>query len=313
MCTTSHACRIDEPGGVPCDQRDLGAPLGRDAGHRIALLARAAVADESHGIDRLAGTACRDEHLDPGQFVRKPIRPVEQQLSERGDLLGPGSRPAPLSEPVRRPEAGSSTRAPAAQRRDVRHGGRVEPHLGVHGGREHHRTPRGEQRGGQQVVCPTWNGARQQVGRGRCDDTRSASWPSARAAPRRRRRRPPVAPADRTVPRTSRRRRTSGRTRWGPRGRSDPPRRADGPPCTPCRRRYPRRRQRRRVCARSCLLFAREAHRPAGRASPRPRCARAGRRGSRASRSTAASPAAPARRAGRRTRGCRHRAGCSSR
>ena len=44
--------------------------------------------------------------------------------------------------------------AAAAQRGDVVLGGRVLPHLGVHGRREHHRAARGEQRGGEQVVGP---------------------------------------------------------------------------------------------------------------------------------------------------------------
>ena len=34
------ARRVDEAGGVACDQRDVGAALGGHPGHRVALLAR---------------------------------------------------------------------------------------------------------------------------------------------------------------------------------------------------------------------------------------------------------------------------------
>ena len=49
--------RIDQARRVACDERDVGAALGHHAGHRVALLARAAVPDESHRVDGLAGSA----------------------------------------------------------------------------------------------------------------------------------------------------------------------------------------------------------------------------------------------------------------
>ena len=43
------------------------------------------------------------------------------------------------------------------------------PHLGVHGGREEHRTPGRQQGRGQQIVGAAGRRAGQQIGRGRCD------------------------------------------------------------------------------------------------------------------------------------------------
>ena len=44
------------------------------------------------------------------------------------------------------------------------------PHLGVHGGREQHRTARGQQGGGQQIIGPAGDGAGQHIGGGRRHD-----------------------------------------------------------------------------------------------------------------------------------------------
>ena len=176
---------------------------------------------------------------------------------------GSGSRPAPVSAPVSRPDAGSSTMAP--RRRKVATFSTVagmEPHLGVHRRREHHRTAGGQQRGGQQVVGAACDGPRQQVGGRGGDDHEVGLLADAdvrHLVDSRRTRR--CAPVGRTAPRKWRRRRTSEPTRWERRGRSGRLRRADGPRCTPCRRRCRRRRRRRSACARSCLLFAPEAHR----------------------------------------------------
>ena len=55
------------------------------------------------------------------------------------------------------------------QNRDVVDGGRVEPHLGVHGGSNHDRRGRGEHRGSQKIIGHASANARQAVGRCRCD------------------------------------------------------------------------------------------------------------------------------------------------
>ncbi len=60
--------------------------------------------------------------------------------------------------------------AALAQRGDVRLGGGVLPHLGVHGRREDDRAASRQQDIGEQVVGPTVSGTRQQVGGGGCHD-----------------------------------------------------------------------------------------------------------------------------------------------
>ena len=165
-----HSRRVDQARRIARDQRDVGAALGHHPSHRKALLARTAVADETHRVDRLAGAAGADEDPHAGQVIRQGVAAVQQQLGERGDLLGLGQ---PACAAVGAGEASGrrlqDDRAPTAQRGDVVDGGRVKPHLGVHRGREEHRTSRGEQRGGQEVVGTARDGPRQQVGGRRGD------------------------------------------------------------------------------------------------------------------------------------------------
>jgi hypothetical protein len=95
----------------------------------------------------------------------------QQQLGEGDDFLGLGQPAcaAVLSgqPPGRRFEHHV---AAAAQCRDVVDGRGVLPHLGVHGRCEQHRTSRGQQRRGQQVVGAAVGGTRKQVGGGGRDD-----------------------------------------------------------------------------------------------------------------------------------------------
>ena len=61
-------------------------------GHRVALLARRAVADEAHRVDRLPGAAGRDDDAEPGEVVivlgrRAGRRP--HRRSSRGRPAGP--------------------------------------------------------------------------------------------------------------------------------------------------------------------------------------------------------------------------------
>ena len=106
----------------------------------------------------------------PARSQRQGVGAVEQQLGERGDLLGLG-KPARAGvgagEPARR--RFEHHRTATTQGGDVVDRGGVEPHLGVHGRREQHRTPRGQQRRGQQVVGAARGGTGQQVGGRRCD------------------------------------------------------------------------------------------------------------------------------------------------
>ncbi len=69
--------------------------------------------------------------------------------------------------------------AAAAQRRHVLLGGRVLPHLGVHGGGEDDRAPGGEQCVRQQVVGEAVGGLREHVGGGGGDDDQVGPLPDA--------------------------------------------------------------------------------------------------------------------------------------
>ena len=113
----------------------------------------------------------RHQHLDAGQVVLQRVAAGQQQLGERGDLLGLGQTACAAVGARQAPGRGfENDGAAAAQRRDVVDGRRVKPHLGVHRRREQHRTSRGQQRRGQQVVGTARNGAGQQVSGGRRDD-----------------------------------------------------------------------------------------------------------------------------------------------
>ena len=64
---------------------DLGAAGGRLVGEGVALLARRAVADDAHRIDRLAGAAGGDQHPRAGEVpgVRGPARSAQQLAPRR--------------------------------------------------------------------------------------------------------------------------------------------------------------------------------------------------------------------------------------
>ena len=52
------------------DQRDVGPPPGGHLGDGVALLARRAVGDDAHRVDRLPGAAGGDQHPHPGEVAR---------------------------------------------------------------------------------------------------------------------------------------------------------------------------------------------------------------------------------------------------
>ena len=254
--------------------------------------------------------------LHAGQVVRQRVAAVEQQLGERGDLLGLGQ---PACAACRRRSA-VPTPAPARRRRGGAGWRRSSTvagwnHISVCiAGREQHRTSRGQQRGGQQIVGapvrrpgPAGRPWRARRRRGRPPGR------SGRAAPRATSAKTPVCTglAGQCLERGGADELQRGFGGDDPDGvagfgeLTDDRARLVGGDATgdadddPLALGH--------VCSSPERLIARPG--PA----TRPRCARAGRRGSRASRSTAASPAGRARPAGRRTRGCRRRAGCSSR
>ena len=84
---------------------------------------------------------------------------------------GSASRPSPESPPARCPtRRRHDPDAPTGQGGQVLAHGRVLPHLGVHGGTDQHRGPRGQQGRRQKVVGKPGGVAGQEMGRGRHHD-----------------------------------------------------------------------------------------------------------------------------------------------
>ena len=83
------------------EQRDVGAAAAGLLGERNAHPARRAVADKTHGVQRLAGAACRDENLLAGEIRRR-----EQLLDAAEDVLGSDIRPRPDSPSASSPSSG---------------------------------------------------------------------------------------------------------------------------------------------------------------------------------------------------------------
>ena len=102
----------------------------------------------------------------------------EHDRGERGDV-GRFGQPAGAGVGAGQPadRRRQHDRAAPAERGHVLLGGGVQPHLGVHGGREHHRARGGQQRRGEQVVGAAVRGAGQQVGGGRGDDDEVGALP----------------------------------------------------------------------------------------------------------------------------------------
>jgi hypothetical protein len=109
--------------------------------------------------------------MSAGEVVGQRVRVCQQQLGEAGDLVRlrqPALAGVRTGEPPDGRLEDHGTSPP--QRRDVVDGGRVLPHLGVHGRDVEQWTPRGEQRVGQQVVGQPVRGTGEQVGGCRRDD-----------------------------------------------------------------------------------------------------------------------------------------------
>ena len=94
---------------------------GGDRGERVALPPGGAVAEEAHRVERLAGAAGGDDDVPAGQVGGQRVgRGAAAARRAAAISAGSGSRPLPVSAPVSRPIAGSSTiDAAAAQRGDV--------------------------------------------------------------------------------------------------------------------------------------------------------------------------------------------------
>ena len=181
-CMASRSCSADptrsdldgrgiaEVGRVRRDERDRGPALRRDPCERVALPPRGPVAEEADGVERLPGAARRHDDAPPREVAGQRGGPLQEQPGQLGDLGGvrqPSGTGVLAGEAARRGVEHHS--AAGAQQRDVGPRSRVFPHLRVHRGREQHRTSRGEQGRGEQVVGAAVRGPRQQVGRRRRD------------------------------------------------------------------------------------------------------------------------------------------------
>ena len=132
------------------DERDVGPPGGGLLGQGVALLARRAVADEAHRVDRLAGAAGGDEDAHAGEVAGAL---AEDALDGGHDVGRLGQAARALVAAGQAADAGlDHVDAAAAQHGQVVLHGRVLPHLGVHGRAHDDRRPGGQQGGGEQVV-----------------------------------------------------------------------------------------------------------------------------------------------------------------
>jgi len=103
-----HAARRRQPGRA-ADQRHLGAGLARRAGDRVAHLARRAVRDSAHRIDRLERRPGRDQHAPALQAFELETR----RSRPRRSRAAPGRRPLPTSPQAWSPTPGPRITAPS--------------------------------------------------------------------------------------------------------------------------------------------------------------------------------------------------------
>src|SRR3954469_22564718 len=138
-------------GDVRGDHGDVGAERGGLLGQREAHPARAAVADEADGVDRLAGAAGGDEDAQPDEVAER----VRQRRLDGAHQVGRLGEPAhaPLALGPERAGAGIEHGHPAlAQHVEVRARGGVLVHVVVHRRGDEHGARRGERRAREQVV-----------------------------------------------------------------------------------------------------------------------------------------------------------------
>ena len=110
----------------------------------------------------------------PARSGRRPRAPrASTRRATSANSAGWGRRPLPVSAPVSSDHGGlEHDHAATTERRDVLLRGGVLPHLGVHRGRDHDRTARGQQDVGQQVVGHAVGGRAIRFGGGRRDERR---------------------------------------------------------------------------------------------------------------------------------------------
>ena len=127
---------------------------------------RGSVADEPHRVDRFAGGPCRDEHLLPPQWRR-----IGQRAADLLDDLVRLEHPPGAASLASSQRAGSGARYTVRQRllqvSEVGLRLRVGIHAVVHRRTDENRSPRGQQRRGEQVVGPPMGRPGNEVGRRR--------------------------------------------------------------------------------------------------------------------------------------------------
>ncbi len=160
-------------------ERDARAARRGRLGEGHAHPARAAVADEAHGVDRLARAAGRDDDVPPARpsssssaAARSAVfaAPWRVRSTSARRSAGSARRPCPASPlEASRPSPGSAITTPTlAQQRDVRLRGRVAPHPVVHRRGDDQRLGH-ERGGGEEIVGEAVREACDRVRRGGSD------------------------------------------------------------------------------------------------------------------------------------------------
>ncbi len=151
---------------VRCEQDHLGAAAARLLGQRDPHPPRRAVAEVAHAVERLARSACGDEHAATGQ------RPGSEQLRDaRRDLLRlRHAADAPLAFRHLSFVRADELDAPGDERLDVRARRSVRPHARVHRRRDEHRAAMRECRLGEDIVGDAVRELRERVRGARRND-----------------------------------------------------------------------------------------------------------------------------------------------
>ncbi len=151
----------------PGDENRLGAERGERGGDGVALLARGAVGDVAHGVDRLMGRPARHQRAPALELARSGEEALDRgdDLERFGDAahagLAVGERAGIGSDP---------TDAAGFEQREIGLGRRVVPHHDVHRRRDEHRLVGREQRRAREIVGKARRHAGEKVRRGRRDD-----------------------------------------------------------------------------------------------------------------------------------------------
>ena len=157
------------------DQHDVGAAVARRLGDGVAHLPGRAIADEAHGVGRLARAAGGDGDALAREVAVGPPEARLEVVDDGGGLHQPARTHLTGSEaPV---DGAEEVDAALAQQGDVVPRGGVGPHLRVHCGRNQHRPAHRERGQRDEVVGDAVRDPRDRRGAGRHDQV------EVRAAP----------------------------------------------------------------------------------------------------------------------------------